>query len=83
MAVCDAFGAGVKVLHKGRPLTFRVLAEGEPPVALDDEKSVPHTVDEAQARQRAQPGYKPPLDHPWNRMIRRDVAEATARRAAR
>ena len=83
VAVCDAFGAGVKVLHKGRPLTFRVLAEGEPPVALDDEKSVPHTVDEAQARQRAQPGYKPPLDHPWNRMIRRDVAEATARRAAR
>ena len=81
--VCDAFGAGVKVLHKGRPLTFRVLAEGEAPVALDDEKSVPHTVDEAQARQRAQPGYKPPLDHPWNRMIRRDVAEATARRAAR
>ena len=68
VAVCDAFGAGVKVLHKGRSLTFRVLAEGEPPVALDDEKSVPHTVDEAQARQRAQPGYKPPLDHPWNRL---------------
>ena len=83
VVVCDAFGAGVKVLHKGRPLTFRVLAEGEAPVALDDEKSVQRTVDEAKARQRAQPGYKPPLDHPWNRMIRLDVAEANQRRAAR
>ena len=83
VAVCDAFGAGVKVLHKGRPLTFRVLAEGEAPVALDDEKSVHRTVDEAKARQHAQPRYKPPLDHPFNRMIRRDVAKATARRAAR
>ena len=83
VTVCDAFGAGVDVLHKGRALAFRILAEGEAPVPLDDEKSVRHTVDQAQARQRARPGYKPPADHPWNRMIRRDVAEAAARRAAR
>ena len=83
VTVCDAFGAGVKVLHQGKALGFRILAEGEPPVALDDEKSVRHTVDEAQERQRAQPPYKPSVDHPWNRMIRRDVAEAAERRAAR
>ena len=83
VTVCDAFGAGVKVLHKGRPLTFRVRAEGEAPVALDDEKSVQHTVAEAKARQRTQPRYKPAADHPWNRMIQRDVAEAADRRAAR
>ena len=83
VTVCDAFGAGVKVLHQGKALDFRVLAEGEAPVALDDEKSVQHTVDEAKARQRAQPRYKPSVDHPWNRMIRRDVAEAAERRAAR
>ena len=81
--VCDAFGAQVSVLRKGRSLAFRVLAEGEAPVALDDEKSVQRTVDEAKARQRARPHYKPAADHPWNRMIRRDVAEASARRAAR
>ena len=40
VTVCDAFGAGVKVLHQGKALDFRILAEGEPPVALDDEKSV-------------------------------------------
>ena len=83
VTVCDAFGAGVKVLRQGRALDFRVLAEGEEPVALDDEKSVQRTVDQAKARQRAQPSRKPAADHPFNRMIRRDVAEAAARRAAR
>ena len=83
VTVCDAFGGEVSVLCKGRPLDFRVLAEGEAPVALDDEKSVQRTVNEAKARQRAQPRYKPAADHPWNRMIRREVAEAAARRAAR
>lgn len=83
VTVCDAFGGEVDVLCKGRPLAFRVLAEGEAPVALDDEKSVQHTVNEAQARQRAQPRYKPAADHPWNRMIRRDIAEAAGRRVTR
>lgn len=83
VTVCDAFGGEVSVLCKGRPLTFRVLAEGEAPVALDDEKSVQHTVDQAKARQRARPRYKPAADHPWRRMIRQDVAESAERRAAR
>ena len=83
VTVCDAFGREVSVLCKGRPLAFRVLAEGEAPVALDDEKSVQRTVHEAKARQRAQPRYKPAADHPWNRMIRRDVAQAQARGGAR
>ena len=83
VTVCDAFGGEVSVLCKGRPLTFRVLAEGAAPVALDDEKSVQHTVDQAKARQRARPRYKPAADHPWRRMIRQDVAEAAERRATR
>ncbi len=83
VTVCDAFGAAVSILHQGKTLDFQVLAEGQAPVALDDEKSVQHTVDEAQARQRAAPGYKPSADHPWNRMIRRDIAEAAERRASR
>ena len=83
VTVCDAFGAGVKVLHQGKALDFRILAEGEAPVALDDEKSVQRTVEEAKARQRAQPPYKPSVDHPWNRMIRREAAEAAERKAAR
>ncbi len=37
----------------------------------------------AKSRQLSQPNRKPPADHPWNRMIRRDIAEAEARRGAR
>ena len=80
VTVCDAFGAGVILLHKGVKLDFRVLAEGEAPVAVDDEKSVGRTVDRAVERQRTRPRYRPPPDHPWNRMARIAVADAAARR---
>ena len=80
VTVCDAFGAGVTVLHKGARLDFRVLAEGEAPVTVDDGKSVGRTVDRAVERQRTRPRYRPPPDHPWNRMARIAVADAAARR---
>ena len=80
VTVCDAFGAGVALLHKGVKLDFRVLAEGEAPVAVDDGKSVGRTVDRAVERQRTRPRYRPPPDHPWNRMARIAVADAAARR---
>ena len=73
-------GAGVTLLHRGVKLDFRVLAEGEAPVAVDDGKSVGRTVDRAVERQRTRPRYRPPPDHPWNRMARIAVADAAARR---
>ncbi len=82
VTVCDAFGAEVSILQQGKTLDFRVLAEGQAPVALDDEKSVQHTADEAQARQRAQLRYKPSPDHPWNQMTRQAVTVAAGRQAA-
>ncbi len=80
VTVCDAFGAGVTLLNKGVKLDFRVLAEGEAPVAVDDGKSLGLTVDRAAARQRARPRYKPSPDHPWNRMARIAAADAAFRR---
>ena len=62
MTVCDAFGAGVTLLHRGVRLDFRVLAEGQAPVTVDDEKSVGRTVDRAVERQR--PRYRPPRTTP-------------------
>ena len=53
VTVCEGFDGRVSVLRDGRPLAFRVLAEGEPPVAVEDGKSVGHAVDRAKARQRA------------------------------
>ena len=56
------------------------LYKGEAPVTVDDEKSVGRTVDRAVERQRMRPRYRPPPDHPWNRMARIAVADAAARR---
>ena len=61
----------------------RVLAQGEAPIPLHDEKSVHAAIDRAKARQRARPQYKPSVDHPWNRMTRQAVAVAAERAAAR
>ena len=38
VTVCEAFGGGVTILYKGRVLPYQVLAEGEPPIPLDDEE---------------------------------------------
>jgi len=67
VTLCEACDGAVTVLHKGRSLTYRVLSEGEPPIPLDDEKSLQQTVDNAKARQQTAPTRKPPPDHPWRR----------------
>jgi len=69
ITLCEAFDGSVTVMHKGHVLHYRILAQGEPPVPLDDEKSVHHTIDQAKARQQAKPGWKPPADHPWRRPL--------------
>ena len=71
VTLCEAFDGTVTVLHAGHTLDYRILATGEPPIPLDDEKSLHHSVDQAKARQQAKPKYKPPVDHPWRRPIHR------------
>ncbi len=72
LTLCETFDGTVTVLHKGQTLDYRILATGEPPVPLDDEKSVHHTVDQAKARQQSRPTWKPPADHPWRRSLKGD-----------
>ena len=76
VTVCEAFDGGITILHHGRSLSWRVLAEGEPPIQLDDEKSVQHTVDQAKVNQLDRPAYKPAPDHPWNKMTHAAVLNA-------
>ncbi len=71
VTLCEAFDGTVTVLHAGHTLDYRILATGEPPIPLDDEKSPHHSVDQARARQQANPKWKPPADHPWRRPINR------------
>jgi len=49
VTVCEAFDGTVSLLHKGCPVSYRILGEGAPPIPLDDEKSIHTTVEQARA----------------------------------
>ena len=68
--VCEGFDGRVAILRDGRSFAFRVLAEGEATVAVEDEKSIRHAVDRVKVRQQVRPNWKPAPDHPWKRAAR-------------
>jgi len=70
LTLCESFEGQVTLLHQGKTLPYQILAEGEPPTPLDDEKSIHQTVDQAKARQNARPHHKPAPDHPWRQRAR-------------
>ena len=67
ITVCEGFDGTVTLLHKGQTLAYRVLNEGDPPVPLEDEKSIHATIEQARAAQQKRPAHKPAPDHPWRR----------------
>lgn len=69
VTVCEAFDGRVTVLHSGRPIDYRLLAEGESDIPLDDEKSIHSTVEQAKRLQAKRPAYRPKPDHPWKRSV--------------
>ena len=78
VTVCKAFDGSVTVLHKGRELAVRLLAEGEEAVAVQDEKTVRRRVDRAKAEQQSRPAYKPAPDHPWRRALKPGATSVAA-----
>ena len=70
VTVCKGFGGAVTVLRDGRELPVELLAEGEEPVPVEDEKTVRSRVDRAKAEQRSRPAWKPAPDHPWRRPLK-------------
>ncbi len=76
VTVCEAFDGHLTLLGQGKTLDYRVLAESQAPVPLDDQKSLHRTVDSAPALQRQRPKYKPSPDHPWNRWRRLQAPQA-------
>ncbi|MCS2609236.1 hypothetical protein LLY24_07890 [Halomonas sp. wenzhen-202101] len=50
-------------------MTWKVLAEGEVAIPVEDEKSVRQHVERVLNDQQARPKYKPAADHPWKRPI--------------
>ena len=76
VTVCKGFDGAATVLHKGRRLDFRVLAEGGEAVSVEDGKGVRDRVERARVEQAARPDWKPAPDHPWRRGFKtsRDAA---------
>ena len=70
VTVCEDFDGRVTLWCQGKTLDYRIFAEGQAPIPLDDEKSLHRTVETARALQRQRPKYKPSPDHPWNRWRR-------------
>ena len=77
VTVCESFDGPISLLCQGKTLDYRVLAQGQPPIPTDDEKSLCRTVDKARSLQRKRPRYKPAPDHPWNRWARLHPAPST------
>ena len=65
ITVCEAFDGSVTLLYQGRALPYRILNEGEPPIPLDDEKSIHATVEKAKTIQLNRRTHRPAPDHPW------------------
>lgn len=76
VTVCEGFDGHLAVLHNGQSLPWRLLAQGERPIPLDDEKSLNQTITTARLRQRQQPTRKPAPDHPWKAMVRTNAERA-------
>jgi len=70
ITVCEGFDGEVTLLQKDRVLPHRVLAEGEAPIPVDDEKSLEARVNQAQAQQDKRRNHKPALDHPWRKRFK-------------
>ena len=78
VTVCKGFNGSVAVLHKGRELAFRVLAEGGAAAPVEDGKGVRDRVGKALAEQAARRDWKPAPDHPWRRGFKPSAAERAA-----
>lgn len=65
VTLCVGFDGQVTILSQGRALRHRLLEQGEPPIPIENEKSVHGRTDQIKQRQAAKPAYKPPPDHPW------------------
>lgn len=67
VTLCEAFDGSITVLSNGQTLSYRLLEQGQPPIPIEDEKSVHARIDQIKQQQATKPAYKPPPDHPWKR----------------
>lgn len=72
VTLCVAFDGTVTILCNGQALSYQVLVLGQPPIPIEDDKSVQSRIDHIKQLQATRSAYKPPPDHPWrNRFLSR------------
>jgi hypothetical protein len=67
VTLCQHFDGTLTLLHQGQAMAFRVLAEGVPPIPIEDEKSIHGRIHHIKTQQATRLAYKPAPDHPWKR----------------
>jgi len=67
VTLCQHFDGTITLLHQGQAMAFRVLAEGVPPIPIEDEKSIHGRIHHIKTQQATRLAYKPAPDHPWKR----------------
>ena len=81
LTVCDEGNdETIVLLHRGRPLPYRVFARHDLPPRIADDKTVDAHVEQAK-RNQAAPPWTPPDNHPWKRAFKTEVARAQAARS--
>lgn len=81
ITLCESFKGEVTLLHQGQTLAYRRLQQGEPPVPIEDEKTVFNRVDKIKQQQSKRPKYKPDIDHPWKKQLKaQNTQNATSTR---
>ena len=65
VTLCVGFNGSVTILCNGQALNYRTLKQGEPPIPIEDEKSIQSRIDQIKQMQAAKPAHKPAPYHPW------------------
>lgn len=65
VTLCEDFDGQITILSKGQMLNYRLLEQGEPPIPIENEKSVLGRIDQIKQQQATTTAHKPPPDHPW------------------
>ena len=76
VTICEEFNGTLTILQKGKSLNYRVFKKGDKPIAIVDEKTVHHTIEEAKLKQRKSTSHKPKVDHPWKRSYKNEEKSA-------
>ena len=68
--VCEHFDSSVSILHEGKVLDYKILAEGEIIIPIIDPKILNLSIDKIKEIQSTSLTQKPAIDHPWRKSFK-------------